>query len=146
MLRRCGPRPKEPYSNLSILGSGISSNTIVLDAAVHGQLHPGGMPACSRWSNAANTTGKQQQIIASRRVCQISRCRHPFRMRFNDLCTGDGASLITGYKLYSLRENYCPPAARNVVLSCQNWYQTRILKFSIFRLGPFGWEKRGATA
>ena len=34
----------------------------------------------------------------------MKHCWHPFRMRFNDRCTGDGASLITGYKLYSLRE------------------------------------------
>ena len=29
---------------------------------------------------------------------------HPSRMRFNLLSTGDDASLITGYKLHSLRE------------------------------------------
>ena len=29
---------------------------------------------------------------------------HPSRMRFNLLSTGDDASLITGYKLHSIRE------------------------------------------
>ena len=31
-------------------------------------------------------------------------CWHPFRMRFNGLRAGDGVLLITGYKLYSVRE------------------------------------------
>jgi hypothetical protein len=61
------------------------------------------MAACSRWSSAANTTGANHPSFASQRDARKTPGLASFQDAFSITdATGDGASLITGYKLKSL--------------------------------------------